>query len=170
MRILCLPNNQLFQYVLTGKFKAPSPEWKHETFFLSEYELFVMTEGTLYLHYNNEDFTVSSGEYLLLPPCNSWRQGFKEAYCSFYWLHFAIVIPPPRKKFLFSCLYTRCGIYRFGIHHSTDGQAAQVGENRGVNETVTGHGEKQIPRYRSERYVHHYHDRVVRATYPTAAC
>ncbi len=93
MQVLCLPHNQLFQYVLTGKFKAPSPDWKHETFYLSEYELFVMTEGTLYLHYNNEDFTVNSGEYLLLPPCNSWRQGFKEAYCSFYWLHFAINVP-----------------------------------------------------------------------------
>ena len=89
MRTLCLPSNQLFEYVLTGKFKAPSPDWKHENFYLAEYELFVMTEGTLYMNYNNENFTVNEGEYLLLPPCNSWRQGFKSAYCSFYWLHFS---------------------------------------------------------------------------------
>lgn len=88
MRILCFPTNQLYRYVLTGKFKAPSENWKHEHFYLGEYELFVMTEGTLYMHYNNEEFVVNSGEYLLLPPCNSWRKGFKEAYCSFYWLHF----------------------------------------------------------------------------------
>lgn len=80
----------MLQYVLTGKFKAPTPQWKHMLFNLVDYELFVMTEGTLYLSYNEEDFTVNAGEYLLLPPCNSWRQGFREAYCSFYWLHFAV--------------------------------------------------------------------------------
>lgn len=49
-----------------------------------------MTKGTLYLSYNNEDFTVKAGEYLLLPPCNAWRQGFKPAYSEFYWLHFSV--------------------------------------------------------------------------------
>ena len=88
MRILCLPTNQLYSYLITGKFKAPSPDWKHENFYLGEYELIAVTEGTLYLNYNNENFTINSGEYLLLPPCNSWRRGFKSAYCAFYWLHF----------------------------------------------------------------------------------
>jgi AraC-like DNA-binding protein len=91
MQILCLPNKQLFSYVLTGKFKAPSDEWKHDNFLLTDYELIVMTEGVLYLSYNNENFTVKKGEYLLLPPSNSWRQGFKPAYCSFYWLHFTTI-------------------------------------------------------------------------------
>lgn len=89
MHILSLPSHQLFQYNNTGKFKAPSPNWKHELFNLNDYELIVMTEGTLYLSYNEENFTVQAGEYLLLPPCNSWRNGFKEAFCSFYWLHFS---------------------------------------------------------------------------------
>jgi AraC-like DNA-binding protein len=93
MRILSFPAQQMLQYVLTGKFKAPNPEWKHELFNLIDYELFVMTEGTLYLSYNEEDFTIKAGEYLLLPPCNSWRKGFKESYCSFYWLHFAVPTP-----------------------------------------------------------------------------
>lgn len=88
MKILCFPSNQQFGYLMTGKFKAPSPNWKHEHFYLAEYELIAMTEGTLYLTYAGENFTVNSGEYLLLPPCNSWRNGFKEAYSSFYWLHF----------------------------------------------------------------------------------
>ena len=88
MKILCLPSNQIFKYFMTGKFKAPSEDWKHENFYLGEYELFVMTEGTLYISHNQERFTVNAGEYLILPPQNSWRNGFKQAYCSFYWLHF----------------------------------------------------------------------------------
>ena len=45
MRILNLPARQLFHYVLTGKFKAPNADWKHEHFYLGEYELFVMLKG-----------------------------------------------------------------------------------------------------------------------------
>lgn len=93
MRILTFPSNQLFTHVLTGKFKAPTPDWKHELFNLLDYELFVMVEGTLYLSYGEENFTVNAGEYLLLPPCNSWREGYKESYCSFYWLHFSVDAP-----------------------------------------------------------------------------
>ncbi len=93
MRILSFPAQQTLHHVLTGKFKAPSPQWKHELFNLNDYELFVVTEGTLYLRYNEEDFTVKAEEYLLLPPCGAWRQGFKEAYSSFYWLHFSVPSP-----------------------------------------------------------------------------
>lgn len=90
MRILHFPSNQLFRYNFTGKFQAPSNEWKHEKFPLGEYELIVMTEGELYLSYDNENFTVKAGEYLILPPSNSYREGFRSAYSSFYWLHFVI--------------------------------------------------------------------------------
>lgn len=88
MRILKFNSDQIFQYIFTGKFKAPSKEWKHEKRLLKEYELFVMTEGTLYLKYNNEKFILNKGEYLILPPTNSWREGFQSSYCAFYWLHF----------------------------------------------------------------------------------
>lgn len=87
MKILCLPSDQLFGYVMTGKFRAPSRSWKHQLAGLSDYELIVMTEGTLYISYNNENFTLRRGEYLLLPP-GAMRQGFQPAYCAFYWLHF----------------------------------------------------------------------------------
>lgn len=112
MNVLCLPAKQLFSYDLTGKFKAPSSEWKHLNAPLTNYELIVMTEGVLYLNYNSENFIVKNGEYLLLPPSSSWRQGFKPSYCSFYWLHFATqpgdsplvltpdtVLPPPGQYF-----------------------------------------------------------------------
>lgn len=97
MELLCLPANQLFSYALTGKFKAPSTEWQHMHMELNDYELFVMTEGVLYIRHGQDNFTVKSGEYLLLPPNGSWRQGVKPAYSSFYWLHFTTVpggLPP----------------------------------------------------------------------------
>lgn len=56
------------EYVLTGKFEALSPNWMHETMELIDYELFVISKGPLYLSYQNQDFTVNTGETLLLPP------------------------------------------------------------------------------------------------------
>lgn len=56
------------EYVLTGKFEALSPNWVHETMELIDYELFVISKGPLYLSYQNQDFTVNTGETLLLPP------------------------------------------------------------------------------------------------------
>ncbi|MCR5100675.1 MAG: AraC family transcriptional regulator [Butyrivibrio sp.] len=89
MKLMPLPTNQIYAYHLSGKFKALSSEWKHEKFPLSDYELIVMTEGELYLRYNGNNYTVKKGEYLLLPPSDTgFREGFKEAYCSFYWMHF----------------------------------------------------------------------------------
>ena len=68
MQTLLLPSEQIFRYMLTGKFKALSSSWKHEKFPLeTDYELVVMTEGTLFLRYQGENFTIDKGEYLLLP-------------------------------------------------------------------------------------------------------
>lgn len=87
--LMIFPKNQLFNYLRSGKFKALSENWKHESMPLEfDYELIVMTEGTLFLRYMGEDFTVSTGDFLILPPSDSKRIGFKKAYCSFYWLHF----------------------------------------------------------------------------------
>ena len=92
-KLIVFPDNQLFRYLRCGKFKALSSDWKHESLpLLFDYELIVITEGTLYLRYMDEDFTVSSGEYLILPPSKSKRIGFKKAYCSFYWIHFTMDI------------------------------------------------------------------------------
>ncbi len=88
MRFFLFSSDIRLEYVLTGKFKAPNKNWKHELFDLNEFELIVMTEGTLYLAYGNDEFTVSKGEFLLLPPSKFYRRGFRESYCSFYWLHF----------------------------------------------------------------------------------
>ena len=89
MQFFLFPADICLEYVLTGKFKAPSKNWKHELFDLNEFELIVMTEGILYLTYGNNEFTLSKGEFLLLPPSKFFRSGFRESYCSFYWLHFS---------------------------------------------------------------------------------
>lgn len=100
MKMLALPSGQMLHYANTGKFVAPSAQWQHQTFTLTDYELFVLTEGTLYLSYNNENFTVSEGQYLLLPPSTAMREGFRPGYCAFYWLHFTADSPgtPPHEK------------------------------------------------------------------------
>ncbi len=90
-KLMVFPENKMFQYLRTGKFKALSSDWKHERIPLEfDYELFVVTEGTLYLRYMEEDFVVKSGEYLILPPSKSVREGFKKEYCAFYWIHFTM--------------------------------------------------------------------------------
>lgn len=91
-----LPCNRIYEYAMTGKFEAPDAHWKHDHFPLMEYELIIMTEGTLYLSYAGRDYTVNTGEYLLLGPREGERKGFREAYCSFYWLHFR----PEAQKFV----------------------------------------------------------------------
>lgn len=85
------------EYRLTGKFEAPSPSWKHEIAPLIDYELFVVTSHTLYISYAGEDFEVSEGEFLILPPMpppTNFRKGSQSSDCSFYWLHFSTVGSP----------------------------------------------------------------------------
>lgn len=73
-------------YHLTGKFIAESDHWTHYTRRLDDYELMVVTKGTLYIANNEKKFTVREGEYLLMPPAEC-QFGFKESRCTFYWLH-----------------------------------------------------------------------------------
>lgn len=82
--------NAPLTYAYTGKFKAPSPDWKHETFPLEDYELIVMTDGCLYIADDNGRYKVNRGEHLLLSPTpNNTRYGYYPSDCSFYWLHFS---------------------------------------------------------------------------------
>ena len=76
-------------YMATGKFEAPSPEWMHLDRWLGEdFELMVVTNGTLYMGDDTGKYEVSSGEYLMIPP-GSHQYGWRPSSCSFYWLHFA---------------------------------------------------------------------------------
>ena len=78
-------------YFRSGKFESPSADWMHLDLTLEDYELIVMTKGTLYLSCNNEKFEVKENEMLLLPPGKAphyRRVGYKPSDCSFYWIHF----------------------------------------------------------------------------------
>ena len=46
------------EYVCTGKFEALSPNWIHETADLTDYELFVISKGPLYISYQNQAKTI----------------------------------------------------------------------------------------------------------------
>ena len=75
---------------MTGKFKALSPEWKHDYAPLMDYELIILTEGELFLSYQGHNFHITKNQYLILPPSASYRNGYREAYSSFYWMHFSL--------------------------------------------------------------------------------
>ncbi|WP_172194048.1 MULTISPECIES: AraC family transcriptional regulator [Saccharibacillus] len=76
------------ELAITGKFVAPDANWIHLSRTLTDYELMVVTEGVLYLADGSQRFTVSKGEYLLLPPSTE-QYGYRVSECSFYWLHFS---------------------------------------------------------------------------------
>lgn len=92
MLVFEFPIHFPISYHFTGKFKAPSSNWKHENLPLDDYELFIVTEGTLYLQYQEHRYTIKKGESLLLPPAfppNNRRKGYRASFCAFYWMHFS---------------------------------------------------------------------------------
>ena len=86
------PDAACFTYDLCGKFQSPSPEWMHLTRNLVNFELMVVTEGTLFIADERRSYEVHPGEYLLLPP-TVHQHGSKKGSCAFYWLHFIPGIP-----------------------------------------------------------------------------
>lgn len=75
------------QYIMTGKFESPSPQWIHMKRYLVDCEVIFVTEGVLYITINGVKYTVTKGEFLVCPP-SCYQEGNKQSICSFYWLHF----------------------------------------------------------------------------------
>lgn len=73
---------------MTGKFVSPSPDWKHMSRVLADYELFVQTRGKLYIADDEGKHVLQEGEFLLMPP-RTRQVGYQGSDCSFYWLHIA---------------------------------------------------------------------------------
>lgn len=71
----------------SGRFEPPGNDWIHLTRQLNDYELMIVTKGTLYIGDENREFCVNEGEYLLMPPCQN-QHGTKKGAATFYWLHF----------------------------------------------------------------------------------
>lgn len=87
MDILEFEAGKGFIYNWCGKFISPTPDWIHLSRALTDYELIVVTEGTLYIGDHQNKYTVSPGQYLLMPPTPT-QYGYKPSSCSFYWMHF----------------------------------------------------------------------------------
>lgn len=88
MEILEFQVEKPFHFNWSGKFIAPDENWIHITRALVDFELIVMTEGTLYIASDEKEYVVQEGEYVLIsPPCNQY--GYKPSKCTFYWTHFA---------------------------------------------------------------------------------
>lgn len=75
------------QTVWFGEFISPEKGWKHLTRVLYEYELMIVTEGTLWIADEREEYEVKEGEYLIMSP-TKFQHGTRECRCRFYWLHF----------------------------------------------------------------------------------
>ena len=88
MKIFKFNSAAPFQYNISGKFTSPNPEWIHLTRRLYDFELFVMTDGVLYIAEEETEYAIEKGNYLLMPP-NEKQHGYKSGACSFYWLHFS---------------------------------------------------------------------------------
>lgn len=86
-QILHFPESAALSYEWGGKFQAPSEEWVHMSRVLNNYELMVVTEGTLYIADETRRYEVKKGEYVLMAPTPR-QYGHHQGGCSFYWLHF----------------------------------------------------------------------------------
>lgn len=76
-----------FTYHWCGKFTSPGNDWIHLTRSLGDYELMVVTKGTLYIADHARKYEINKGEYLLMPP-TPYQHGTQCGSCDFYWLHF----------------------------------------------------------------------------------
>lgn len=74
---------------LAGQFSAPSGNWKHISRPLGEYELMLVTEGTLFIAHDTTSYEIHPGEYVIIPP-TPHQYGPHASSCVFYWLHFAV--------------------------------------------------------------------------------
>lgn len=87
MKILKFNAAVPFQYGFAGKFTSPNSEWMHLTRRLYDFELFVVTDGVLYIADEETEYAIEKGHYLLMPPTVK-QHGYRSGACTFYWIHF----------------------------------------------------------------------------------
>lgn len=88
--MLNLSEEKELHFEFCGFFESPSPDWVHLSRKLSDYELMIVTEGTLYISSqdtNVTEYVVPAGHYLLMPP-TPHQFGSRPSSCKFYWFHF----------------------------------------------------------------------------------
>ncbi len=87
MNVFSFDTNNSFTYRWCGKFQSLTPDWVHMSRPLIDFELMVVTSGTLYIANDTTKYSVHKGEYLLMKP-TQFQHGYQKSDCSFYWLHF----------------------------------------------------------------------------------
>lgn len=87
MVLLDMDIMKILEFVMCGEFQSYNPDWIHFRRVLMEFEFMLVTEGTLYISNGTSSFTVSKGEFLIMPSTET-QYGTKSSACSFYWLHF----------------------------------------------------------------------------------
>ncbi len=70
-----------------GEFTSPEEGWTHLTRTLLDYELIVVTDGELAIADERKEYTVHTGEYLILSPTRN-QHGTRPCRCKFFWMHF----------------------------------------------------------------------------------
>lgn len=89
MRCYDFPLTPFVHAHMAGHFSAPSGKWQHMSRSLSEYELMLVTEGTLWIADDTASYEIHPGEYVIIPP-TPHQHGTRPGSCSFFWLHFFV--------------------------------------------------------------------------------
>lgn len=76
-----VPNVRLIGFI------AYTKPWIHFTRLIDEYILYAVKSGELYIKEGNEEYILKKGDIILLEP-NIVHTGFREACCSYYYVHF----------------------------------------------------------------------------------
>lgn len=88
MEYLSFDIEKSMEYHWCGKFVSPNADWTHMTRGLWDFELILVTEGSLGIADHENTYEVGPGEFLLMSP-TPFQHGIKSGDCSFYWMHFS---------------------------------------------------------------------------------
>jgi len=82
----CLDNDLLPQITHMGR-NVTRPDWKHVQRACSDYVLYIVNDGKMFISENGREYVLERGDILLLEPDKS-HTGFKEHFCDYYFIHF----------------------------------------------------------------------------------
>lgn len=86
MNILSVDIDTIPKVRIIGHVKYDKP-WIHFTRTIDEYILYIIKSGELYIKEGEAEYTLKSGDTLLLSP-NVIHTGFKQSCCEYYYIHF----------------------------------------------------------------------------------
>lgn len=87
MSMLYFEDVSKIKFAWCGHSQAPSENWIHLSRTLANYELIVVTEGTLFIADHQREYAVNESEYLLMAP-TLHQYGYRPGKCTFRWMHF----------------------------------------------------------------------------------